>query len=370
MNHASLSDSHCVTRSCAGDEEAFAELVNRHWMRLHRFVSGIVRDQDDVEDVLQEAFVRAFRSLGDLQEPARFSTWVTSIARNTALKAIRHREMARRGLDRTDVVVPVDGRDGEAGFSGPAVRRGLASLPGAVRETMTLFYLLGFDQARIGALLNIPVGTVKSRLHRGRQALKRSLTTMKQTQLKEDYGRAVIGGMRGLIQWRKLLAEEGLDGWQLEKGNEGAWERSGEAIIGSDEGGTGAFLVTGERTWHDYELSVLVTPISGGNAQIFFRVSEDQRSWYLLDFLLGWQAIAISRVDDGQLTKLSVVNFPIETGTEYDVMIAAREASLTSYVDGKLVNDVTDFTHRTGPIALNAWNCKTAFRDPRIRLMH
>jgi hypothetical protein len=70
------------------------------------------------------------------------------------------------------------------------------------------------------------------------------------------------------------------------------------------------------------------------------------------------------------MQKLSVVNFPIEAGREYDVQIAARGQSLTSYIDGKLLNQVTDSSHPSGPIALNVWESKTAFRDPRVRLMH
>jgi len=90
----------------------------------------------------------------------------------------------------------------------------------------------------------------------------------------------------------------------------------------------------------------------------------------VLDFLLGWQAIAISKVEAGNLTKISVVNYPLERGQEYDVQIAARGASLTSYIDGKLMNQVTDFSFPSGPIALNVWECKTAFRDMRFRLLH
>ena len=86
--------------------------------------------------------------------------------------------------------------------------------------------------------------------------------------------------------------------------------------------------------------------------------------------LLGWQTIAISKVVKGQLTKIGVVKFPIESGQEYDIQIAARKSSLTSYVDGRLVNQVTDETFLSGEIALMTWKSKTAFRDQRYRLLH
>ncbi len=86
--------------------------------------------------------------------------------------------------------------------------------------------------------------------------------------------------------------------------------------------------------------------------------------------LLGWQAAAISRMKDGKLKKLSVVNYPLDSGQEYDVQIAARGASLTTYIDGKLVNQTTDETFASGAVALNLWQCSTAFRDMRYRLLH
>ena len=148
------------------------------------------------------------------------------------------------------------------------------------------------------------------------------------------------------------------------------WNRSGEAIIGDDVDGCGERLLAGEAAWADYEFSVLVTPISGGNAQLQFRLSEDGEGYYLFDMLLGLQALALSvRREGGAFEKLSVVNFPLEIGREYDVLIAARERSLTSYIDGKLMNQLTDFSYRSGPVALSVWQSKTAFRDPRLRLL-
>ena len=106
--------------------------------------------------------------------------------------------------------------------------------------------------------------------------------------------------------------------------------------------------------------------------QIHFRVSQDGQAYYLLDFLYGWQAVAISKMEAGagEVEKLSVVNFPFEKGREYNVLIAVRELSLTSYIDGKLVNQVTDRSYREGGIALGLWWSTVNFRDPRIRHFH
>lgn len=197
------------------------------------------------------------------------------------------------------------------------------------------------------------------------------------TNLQKDYGRSIIGGMRGHIHWEKLIKKEGLNDFRTtqqftETDVTNVWTRTNDTFVGQVNSENGPFppLMLGDPSWRNYELSLLITPISGGNAQIFFRMSENNPEWYLLDFLMGWQALAISKVDHRGLTKLSVVNYPLEHGQEYDVQIAARDASLTSYIDGKLVNQVTDFTYNTGVIALNVWQSKVAFRDLRFRHLH
>ena len=72
----------------------------------------------------------------------------------------------------------------------------------------------------------------------------------------------------------------------------------------------------------------------------------------------------------GEVEKISVVNFPFERGREYNVLVAERGESLTTYIDGKLVNQVRDGEYRNGGIALGLWWSTVAFRDPRIRHYH
>ena len=151
------------------------------------------------------------------------------------------------------------------------------------------------------------------------------------------------------------------------------WSQEGNAFVGDARGRYDRvpLLVSDEGPWADFELSVLLTPMPGScNAQVVFRLNEAEGSFYLFDMLLGWQAIAVSRVVRGRLTKISVVNYPIEEGQEYDVEIAAREESLTSYVDGQLVNQATDGAIRSGAVGLSVWDSRTAYRDLRYRRIH
>lgn len=180
-------------------------------------------------------------------------------------------------------------------------------------------------------------------------------------------GREKIWGMDGEVGWTPVLPASGLEGLQVQ----GDWVRSGDAVEATAGEHRAAWIKIGGAEWRDYELKVGVTPLSGGNVQIAFRLSDTGNQHYLLDFLLGWQAVAISKVDHAPggrgLVKLSVVNFELRHGTEYMVELAARGASLTSYIEGKLINQVTDFDFPSGGLELSVWNARTKFRDPKAR---
>lgn len=179
-----------------------------------------------------------------------------------------------------------------------------------------------------------------------------------------DY-REVIGGMMGDIPWKPVLPPSGLTGLKVQ----GKWTRDGDMVLGeAREGATFAF---GDDTWKDYELSMRVKGIAGGNIQILFRIGPE--GYYLMDFLLGWKAVAVSKNDrrpGGRgFHKISVVNFDACRDREYEAQVAVRDASITTYVDGELVNQVTDYDFSAGSAALSVWGGRTEFRDLRYRLL-
>ena len=103
----------------------------------------------------------------------------------------------------------------------------------------------------------------------------------------------------------------------------GDWKEETGAIIGEARDGA-AHFVFGEDDWRSFELAAKVTVLKAGNAQILFRMDIEPTGYYLVDFLLGWSALAVSRVDKspgGQgLKKLSVVNWELREGYEYDLL--------------------------------------------------
>lgn len=198
----------------------------------------------------------------------------------------------------------------------------------------------------------------------------------------EDF-RKVIGDMDGKKPWQPLLGPD-LQGWSLLPSDWSVaplpvspdalppqWQTIPRGVVGEDATG-GTCLVAGDASWRDYEISLLITPLAGGNAQVFFRMDDQGRGCYVLDMMLGWQALDVRRLEfnpDGspQMTRLSVVNFPLEHQREYAVSIAPRGQSITTYVDGALVNQVTDGVFPCGGVGLNVWHSKTLFRDVQVR---
>lgn len=129
----------------------------------------------------------------------------------------------------------------------------------------------------------------------------------------------------------------------------------------------------GAADWKSYELRFTLQILEGANAQVRLRESPDGKQAYMVDFLFGWQALGVSRIDHRPggkgLQKLSVVNLEMSRAAEYRVEVAVRDLSLTTYVDGRLINQVTDESFAAGPLAFCAWEAKARFGQPEFRVL-
>ena len=179
-----------VRRVREGDSDAYRLLVERYQARIHRLVGRVLGpDHGDLEDVVQEVFVKAFFSLGKFREDAMFSTWITRIAINRARDELKRQsgrvsldaepgEEAVRGLRDLLSTQDYPGHDkdeaSETAVSG-LVARTVASLPGRFRVVITLKDMEGHSYQEVGQILNCSVGTVKSRHSRARERLRKLL---------------------------------------------------------------------------------------------------------------------------------------------------------------------------------------------------
>ncbi len=138
---------------------------------MYRLALQFVRDPATAEDVTQEAFVHAFRSLGRFRGSSKFSTWLFRITRNCAIDAIRRRER-RRTYEQAAVApdIPVQEPSLRA-----ALEEAIEALPADLREPFVLIEVLGLSYAEASVVLGSPAGTLKSRMHRARRFLMEAL---------------------------------------------------------------------------------------------------------------------------------------------------------------------------------------------------
>jgi RNA polymerase sigma-70 factor (ECF subfamily) len=179
-----IGDAECVKRVQRGDVDSFEVLVRRHQKATFNLVYRLLGDYDEAAEVAQEVFLSAYKSIQQFRGEANFSTWLYRIAFNhasTRRKSLHLAQQRHVPLDGTELI-----GDGDA-FADPektaqdretqqSVQRALNSLP---KDDATIIILRDLQDApyeEVAQMLEIPVGTVKSRLHRARRALKELLT--------------------------------------------------------------------------------------------------------------------------------------------------------------------------------------------------
>ena len=169
LRRAARSEHALVRAAQGGSTEAMEELFRRHWPRAHRAAWLVVHDAAAAEDVAQEAFLAAVRSLDRFDRRRPFGPWLHRIVVNRAIDHARAREVRRE--------VPADAvaeaAASGAGSCGPSdeVVAALAALAPEQRAVIVMRHLLGFTPGEIARVLGLPRGTVNSRLRRGLDAL-------------------------------------------------------------------------------------------------------------------------------------------------------------------------------------------------------
>ena len=176
-----LSDAECVRRLQRGDTEAFAALVERHQKAIFNLVYRMLGDYDDAAEVSQEAFLSAYRSIRSFRGDASFSTWLYRIAINHANTRRKNAALWQQRTAPLDSIDPVSDGDGDP--SDAVERKELrqqvqAALNRLQPEDASIILLRDLQDVpyeKVAQVLEIPIGTVKSRLHRARRALKARL---------------------------------------------------------------------------------------------------------------------------------------------------------------------------------------------------
>lgn len=187
MSEESQADQELVLRVKNGDKRAFDLLVIKYQHRIMALVARYVRDSGDVQDVTQEAFIKAYKAIPKFRGDSQFYTWMYRIAINTAKNHLVSRSRRPPGSDidiqdaehfesatqLKDIETPENHMAGEELRA--TVRKALSNLPEDLRTAVTLREFDGLSYEEIASVMDCPVGTVRSRIFRGREAIDKEL---------------------------------------------------------------------------------------------------------------------------------------------------------------------------------------------------
>ena len=195
--NAGDSDAILVQRAVAGDQKAFELLVIKYQRRIQRLIGRMVRDVDLVEDISQETFIRAYRALRQFRGDAQFYTWLYRIAVNTAKKALMD-------LKRNPTLSENSFKSGDNDETSPfeneltsdetpdavlaskeiaeMVNAAMLALPDELQQAITLREIEGLSYEEIAEVMSCPIGTVRSRIFRAREAISQKIKPLLENQ--------------------------------------------------------------------------------------------------------------------------------------------------------------------------------------------
>lgn len=168
-----------ISRARGGDREAFGALVEQYRDNVYRLAYRMCGNAYDADEAAQEAFVAAWRALPNFRGDAKFSTWLYRLTTNAAIDVMR-REKRHQTVGDGEMVDLADDADSpqetvERTEQQEAVQKALSTLSEEYREVLLLRYMEELDYAEIAEVLQLPSGTVKSRINRAKAALKTAL---------------------------------------------------------------------------------------------------------------------------------------------------------------------------------------------------
>ena len=195
--NATDSDLMLVERTVAGDQRAFELLVIKYQRRIQRLIGRMVRDVDLVEDIAQETFIRAYKALHQFRGDAQFYTWLYRIAVNTAKKflmELKRDPTVSESFFKTDDEDETKAHGNEptsdetpesvyaASEIAAVVNAAMEALPEDLRQAVTLREIEGLSYEEISSVMSCPIGTVRSRIFRAREAISAKVRPMLENQ--------------------------------------------------------------------------------------------------------------------------------------------------------------------------------------------
>jgi len=172
-------DHDLIAKSLQGNEKAFRDLLAKHHATAWAVVRGVLGDRDEVEDVIQQVYVKVYRGLPRFRGDAKFSTWLYQIARNEAINLAKKKRMDTMPIDDVSLATP-ESESPEASYRrgrlGAEVEDALGRIDERYRMAIELCYMGEHSYEEIAEIMDLPLGTVKTYIHRGKAEMKKAMT--------------------------------------------------------------------------------------------------------------------------------------------------------------------------------------------------
>jgi RNA polymerase sigma factor (sigma-70 family) len=187
-----LSDIELIEQTLAGNQAAYADLIKRHQRFVFTLAMRFSKNREDAEEIAQDCFVKAYRSLSNFQRQSKFSTWLYSIVYTTAMTALRKKRVDTDSIDDEDTYIQLENHS--SGFDTNSVEnmsrsyylnQAIAQLLPDDAAIISLFYMGEQSLEEISQALGIEANTVKVKLFRARQRLKEKLERNLKHEVKE-----------------------------------------------------------------------------------------------------------------------------------------------------------------------------------------
>ena len=182
-----IEDSEMIQAALGGDARAYKKLMNKYHDAIFNFIQRMIRDRTQVEDLTQEAFIKAFGSLKNFNDEFAFSTWLYKIAMNNCIDYIRKRKLPLYSIDK-----PIESKDSDYMFELPdesyeadkdlirdqrtkVLNEAIERLPAKYKQVIHLRHVEERSYEEIAKMLKLPIGTVKAHIFRARELLNKYL---------------------------------------------------------------------------------------------------------------------------------------------------------------------------------------------------
>ena len=186
-NESRGEDAALIKRALAGDQKAYKKLRMKYHEAIYNLIYRMIRDKDEVEDLTQEAFIKAFTSLSSFNDEFAFSTWLYKIATNNCIDYIRRKKLQTFSIDK-----PIESKESDFVYELPdstyepdqelidrqrrkMLEDAISSLPAKYRQVIHLRHVEEKEYQEIAAILKLPLGTVKAHIFRAREMLNKYL---------------------------------------------------------------------------------------------------------------------------------------------------------------------------------------------------